>query len=156
MKAYRLARRTEPVRGKPIDYLPIVAAVLLAASPVAAAPLDPQACTTLKSEYQSLVAAGAKSDKEKGAQWAKSNLQPDRLGAIERLITVEEQLSFRCGEVLTARPALKEQPKPPQVLNADATSAGTASNTAGAGKISSIPPPVRKNKNAGAAPQKAP
>ncbi|MDQ8700746.1 hypothetical protein [Hyphomicrobium sp. LHD-15] len=156
MKAYRLATTTNPVRGKRVDRLPVLAAVLLAASPAAAAPLDPQACTTLKSEYQSLVAAGAKSDKEKGPQWAKSNLQPDRLGAIERLITVEEQLSFRCGEVLTARPALKEQPKPPQVLNADATAAGTGSNKAGAGKISSIPPPVRKNKNAGADAPKAP
>lgn len=128
----------------------LMAAVILAASPATAAPLEPQACSSLKSEHQGLVAAGAKSDMEKGPQWAKANLQTERLKSIERLIAVEEQLSFRCGELLTARPALKELPKPPQVLNADVTGAGTAKagSSAGAGKISSIPPPVRKDKNA--------
>lgn len=127
----------------PMLVLPVLllTVALIAAAPAAAAPLEPQTCDTLKTEYQGLVAAGAKSDMDKGAQWAKANLAPDKLKAIERLIAVTEQLSFRCGEQLTARPALKEVPKPPQVLNAEAAGGGAK---AGAGKISSIPPPVRK------------
>jgi hypothetical protein len=148
----------------------LLAAILVAALPAKAAPLDPQACNTLKSEYQGLVAAGAKNDMEKGPQWAKSNLQPDRMNAIERLIAVVEQLSFRCGELMTARPTLKEQPKPPQMLNADAagggkdnaagggketTAGGGGSAKAAGGKPSSIPPPIRKDKNAALNAQKS-
>jgi hypothetical protein len=147
MKAYRLARETERERDMRINPAHLLAAALLAASPAAAAPLEPQACTSLKSEYQTLVSAGAKSDMNKGPQWAKANLQAERLAAIERLMTVEEQLSFRCGELLTARPALKELPKPTQVLNADVSGASTGTAKKGAGKLSSIPPPVRKNKS---------
>jgi hypothetical protein len=141
MKAYRLADETQRDRLMSIHPALLMTAALLATSPAAAAPLEPEACGTLRTEYQGLIAAGAKSDMDKGPQWAKANLAPDKLKAIERLIAVTEQLSFRCGEQLTARPSLKEPPKPPQVLNADA--AGGAGK-AGAGKISSIPPPVRK------------
>ncbi|WP_171946458.1 hypothetical protein [Hyphomicrobium sp. CS1GBMeth3] len=103
------------------------AAMLSLATPTAlAAPLDPEACTALKTEHTSLVAAGAKSDMSRGPEWAKTNLAPDRLDKIKRLIAVEEQLSFRCGEQLTARPQIKELPKP-------------------AGVASSIPPPIRKD-----------
>jgi hypothetical protein len=135
-------------------YLSHLLPALLAAWPATAAPLDPQACNTLKSEHQGLVAAGAKTDMEKGPQWAKSNLQPDRMNAIERLIAVEEQLSFRCGELMTARPTLKEQPKPPQMVNADSAGGGSA-KAAGSGKPSSIPPPIRKDKNAALNAQKS-
>jgi hypothetical protein len=108
------------------------AALTIAAAPAAAlaAPLDPEACAALKTEHASLVAAGAKSDMSRGPAWAKANLAPERLGRIERLITVEEQLSFRCGELLTARPQMKEPPQP---------AAGVSSN---------IPPPKRKSVSA--------
>src|SRR5690606_2874631 len=88
----------------------LCAALVLAASPAAAAPLEPEACAALKAEHKTLVAEGAKSDMDRGPAWAKANLAPERLGKIERLIAVEEQLSFRCGELLTARPAMKEPP----------------------------------------------
>jgi len=122
-------------------------AVLCAAAPLAAAaaPLDPDACSTLKTEHQRLVTAGAKSDMDKGPEWAKTNLAPDRLGAIERLIEVQEQLSFRCGDVLTARPALKELPKPPvaDAQGADATKTGQNEVKEGQ-RLSNIPLPKRK------------
>jgi hypothetical protein len=104
-------------------------ALCLAAAPAVAAPLDPETCANLKKEYDGLVAAGAKSDMDRGPEWAKANLAPDRLGRIERLIGVEEQLSFRCGDQLTARPALKELPRP----------------ESGMGAVSNIPLPKRKN-----------
>lgn len=117
----------------------LAALLLLAAPPAMAAPLEPEACAALKSEHRSLVAAGAKSDMDRGPEWARANLSPERLGKIERLITVQEQLSFRCGEQLTARPAIKE---PPPEVGATAAGRGTSSN---------IPLPKRKDANAAAA-----
>lgn len=107
----------------------------VAAAPVVAAPLDPETCAALKTEYQGLVSAGVKSDMDRGPEWAKANLDPDRLGRIERLIAVREQLSFRCGEQVTAQPAMKELPKP--VVAAS-----------GKGAPSNIPLPKRKNADA--------
>lgn len=101
----------------------------LSQAPAGAAPLAPEACANLKQEHESLVAAGAKADMDRGPGWAKANLAPEKLSRIERLITVEEQLSFRCSQQLTARPQLKE---PPPL----APGAGVASN---------IPPPKRKD-----------
>lgn len=122
----------------------------LAAPQAVAAPLDPPACAALKTEYDELVAAGAKANMDRGPEWAKANLAPDRLGKIERLIAVEEQLSFRCGEQLTARPAIKELPKPPQAAGADPDQGATKlnGNAREGGTPSNIPPPKRKNRSA--------
>lgn len=89
-------------------------ALTLAAGPAASAPLDPQACKDLNTERDAMVGAGLKSDMDRGPEWAKANLAPDRLKQIERLISVEEQLSFRCGQLVTASPQIKEPPKPPE------------------------------------------
>ncbi|MCC7251414.1 hypothetical protein [Hyphomicrobium sp.] len=113
------------------------ALILAAPSTVAAAPLEPEACAALKTEYQGLLAAGAKSDMDRGPGWAKANLSPERLGKIERLIAVQEQLSFRCGELLTARPVINEPP-PPEVARAGVSQ-------------SNIPLPKRKDASAAAA-----
>lgn len=120
----------------------LLALALLPAVSARAAPLEPAACASLKAEHESLVAAGAKADMARGPEWAKANLAPDRLGRIERLIAVEEQLSFRCGELFTARPIIKEPPKPP------ADAAGKAAASDATGGLSSIPPPRRKAKGA--------
>jgi hypothetical protein len=119
------------------------AAPLLAAPHAVAAPLEPAACETLKVEFDSLVAGGAKSDMDRGAAWAKANLTPDRLGKIERLIAVEEQLSFRCGVQSTAKAVIKELPKPEPDTTAAQGATGTV--TTGKGTPSNIPPPKRKD-----------
>jgi hypothetical protein len=119
-----------------------------------ASPLEPQACATLKTEHDSLVAAGAQSDMDRGPDWAKQNLTPERMGKIERLIAVKEQLSFRCGIQLTARPALKQPP--PEVKDKDkpgGKQAQPGDDLIDALGLSSIPPP--KKKNAAAAPPAA-
>lgn len=129
----------------------LCAALLLAAPCAVAAPLAPDVCASLKTEYQGLVAGGAKSDMDRGPEWAKANLTPDRLGKIERLIAVEEQLSFRCGELLTAQPVIKEAPK----IEDGGLDKAVAGEVAGPGEAaegrprrgvpSNIPPPKRKD-----------
>lgn len=99
--------------GAPLLTATWLAAVLFAET-ASAGPLEPQACATLKSEHQDLVAAGAQSDMDRGPDWAKANLTPDRLQRVERLIALKEQLSFRCGVMLTARPNVKEPPPEPK------------------------------------------
>jgi hypothetical protein len=127
------------------------AALLVAAAACAsteAAPLEPQACEALKTERMRLVADGAKADMDRGPEWAKANLAPDRLGKIERLIALDEQLSFRCGEQLTARPVLKEPPKPPQPDKppAEKQAAKPAGDLMDGLMPSAIPPPKKKSK----------
>lgn len=67
--------------------------------PAHAERLDKSACDALKAEEATLVTAGVKSDLERGPEWAKSNLAPDRMQQIARLIEVSEQLSFRCRDI---------------------------------------------------------
>ena len=89
----------------------IAALLVLAAARATAAPLPAEDCKTLKSEHQSLIAAGTKDDMAKGPEWARQNLTGDRLDKIARLIAVEEKLSFRCGQIVTARPNMTEPPE---------------------------------------------
>lgn len=64
---------------------------------VQAAPLDAEACAKLTEERASLVAAGIPADMAQGPDWAKNNLTDERLRRVARFLTVDEQLSFRCG-----------------------------------------------------------
>ena len=115
----------------------LVTALLLAATSAGAAPLDPTECKTLKSEHETLLAGGAKKDMAKGPDWAKTNLTADRLDKIARLITVEEKLSFRCGQMVTASPQLRE---PPPEETAKAAPSGKG--------FSRIPLPIKKSEAA--------
>ena len=118
---------------------------LLAASPAVGSPLSKAECGALKTQYDALVADGAKSDMDHGAAWAHANLTPDRLGKVKQLISLEEQLSFRCDLLVTARPAMLEHKKPTAVKddNAAAKPAKTSSD-ADPTKPSNIEPPVKK------------
>lgn len=116
----------------------LVTALLLASAPADAAPLDPAECKSLKSEHEALLADGAKKDMAKGPEWAKTNLRADRLDKIARLITVEEKLSFRCGQMVTASPQLREPP-PEETAKAGPASKG----------LSRIPLPIRKSEATG-------
>jgi hypothetical protein len=93
------------IRLRQVTMLALAAAgaILIADPAVRAAPLDEQACAQLKDEQAQLVKAGTKADLDRGAEWARTNLTTDRLRLIERYITVEEQILFRCP-----------QPKPPR------------------------------------------
>lgn len=98
-------------------------ALLSALTPASSAGrLQREACEGLKGEQVKLVSAGAKSDMQRGPEWAKANLTPDRLQRIERLIDVEEQLAFRCPQ---PRPTAKV-PAAPQAGSDRASPAATA------------------------------
>jgi len=109
-----------------------------------AAPLDEAECTALKQEYDRLLHEGVKSDMERSPDWAKANLPSVRLEKIARLIVVEEQLSFRCDQLVTARPALAapqaaERPAPAKPSAAQPSAAQPAAST-------EKPKPVTKRK----------
>jgi hypothetical protein len=69
----------------------------------AAAPLDKETCAKLEAEQTQLVGAGTRADMVRGAEWAKTNLPPQRLERIARLIEIDVQIAFRCTK-----------PKPPE------------------------------------------
>lgn len=132
----------------------ILALVALVALPATAGavPLDKPACDSLKTEHAALLAGGLEADMARGPEWAKANLAPERLKLIERLIEVEEQLSFRCGEIVTARPLMKEPPKPEKSATqrtkkkeSVAETSGDANTPPAAGQ-----PPAKKKKPAAA------
>lgn len=93
------------IRMRRLKMLALAAAgaTLVSNPAVRAAPLDEQTCAQLKDEQAQLVKAGTKADLDRGAEWARTNLTTDRLRLVERYITVEEQILFRCP-----------QPKPPR------------------------------------------
>jgi hypothetical protein len=81
-----------------------VPALLLGCS-AAAATLDQEACARLKTELLQLELAGTRTNIAKGPDWAKVNLDADKLLQIKRLMEVEEQLLFRCqGKPLVVLP----------------------------------------------------
>ena len=77
------------------------------------APLDKEGCAKLKLEQGELEHAGTRGNMGKGPQWAKTNLEPDKLDQIRRLLEVDEQLLFRCqGKPLVDLPKDPTDPDP--------------------------------------------
>jgi hypothetical protein len=76
-----------------------LAAALAAAWPgvALADKLDKAACANLVSELATITASGARADMERGPEWAKANLAPDRMQSIHRMLEIDDQLEFRCG-----------------------------------------------------------
>ena len=80
-------------------------AATLAMGELRASPLDAQGCNKLKDERVALEQAGVRGSMAKGPEWAKSNLSPDKLEQVRRLIDVDAQLTFRChGKPLVLLP----------------------------------------------------
>lgn len=69
-------------------------------SPVQAAASDVETCKSYEVEKAELSESGIQSDIEKGAEWGKTNLSPERLRQVRRFIYLEEQLTFRCPDVI--------------------------------------------------------
>ncbi len=66
------------------------------ASAEAAPKLDKETCEQLKSEQAKFMASGIVEDIQRGAEWGKGNLSPERLREIEHFILLDEQLKFGC------------------------------------------------------------
>lgn len=89
----------------------LVAMLVLASGGSRAERLDASACDGLRGEQARLVSAGARRDMERGPEWARANLGRDRLDQIAKLMSVDEQLIFRCT-VLQPHPAAVEASGP--------------------------------------------
>lgn len=79
--------------------------------PAAALPMSPEDCDRAKSEQLTLEGAGVATDMMRGAEWARANLEPERLKRIARWIELQERILFRCP-----------RPKPPPQAESASTS----------------------------------
>jgi len=81
----------------------LVPGAVSAASPK----IDKDTCEQLKTEQEKFVQSGIMSDIEKGAQWGKTNLSPERLREVQHFIMLDEQLKFGCRIVTLTDDAKK-------------------------------------------------
>jgi hypothetical protein len=90
-------------------------------SPAYAVPLAPEDCVRSQSELFTLERSGVPADMSRGADWARGNLEPERLKRIARFIELQEYILFRCP-----RPKPPPQPESagsPQSRDADGSAA---------------------------------
>ncbi len=71
-------------------------------APAQATRSDVESCRKYEVEKAELSKVGVQVDIEKGAEWGKANLSLERLRQIRRFIYLEEQLTFRCPELIAA------------------------------------------------------
>lgn len=84
----------------------VTTALLLHGIGAQAASLDKEVCAKLKDEQAQLEQVGLRATMSKGPVWAKTNLAPDKMEQVRRLIEVDEQLTFRCqGKPLVLLPS---------------------------------------------------
>ncbi len=69
-------------------------------APAQAVQSDVENCKKYEVEKAALSKTGIQVDIEQGAEWGKNNLSPERLRQVRRFIYLEEQLTFRCPDVI--------------------------------------------------------
>ncbi len=91
----------------------MVAVAVCAVAPAVAfaTKLDNAACAALTDERNAITATGVKADMERGPEWAKANMPPERLQSALRLLEVEDQLEFRCGRRGKPQPPSRSRPR---------------------------------------------
>ncbi|MDX2258140.1 MAG: hypothetical protein NW205_04415 [Hyphomicrobiaceae bacterium] len=70
--------------------------------PAIAEPAGVRRCRRLESERQALLVKGIKTDMARGPEWARKNLSAQRITEILRFITVDQDLRFRCPDLIAA------------------------------------------------------
>jgi hypothetical protein len=139
----------------------LAAGLVMTASANAAPKLDKETCDQLKGEQAKFLASGIIEDIQKGAEWGKGNLPPERLREIEHFILLDEQLKFGCrivtmtADIFRAGEAamqLEAPPEPPPPV----TSSGRSENgrMSDEGPVRSVTPKP-KPKPAASAEQRA-
>lgn len=133
----------------------VVISLMLAPETAGAAPLDPEACKGITAEREGLVGKGVEADIARGPEWGKANLSPDRLREVARMIELNEQLTFRCGQMTVARPdgkPLLKKAEPPPVPSVAGGSAKKAAEPATAASTAdpAAKPAAKKKKKAAA------
>jgi len=142
-----------------------VAVCALAPAVAFATKLDNAACTALTTERNAITATGVKADMERGPEWAKANMPPERLQSALRLLEVEDQLEFRCGRrgkhakpEQTAAPATPPAPAggtPPVAVKNSAQDNAQDSTKAAEQplpRVSPVPPAEQKSTGAASVP----
>jgi hypothetical protein len=71
------------------------------------AKLDADTCNQLRLEELAFKQSGVTGDFERGAEWAKANLAPERLREVERYIALDEQVKFGCRDAKLTLDALR-------------------------------------------------
>lgn len=124
----------------------IVIAVAASAVPAATAlatdpKIDADTCTQLRLEQIKFRQSGILDDMQKGPEWAKANLTPDRLREVEHYMALDEQVKFGCRDAKLSPEAEKASEAASRIeINSDAdptvpegageTSSSKASNPA--------------------------
>ena len=121
-----------------------VALALCGGMPAAAEPLEQERCAALAAELALLEGGGAGESILRGPEWAKNNLTPEQINYVRRLITVREDLLFRCRNFEVVR-----DPPPPSVAPADAPVPSRKPALPAAAKSDGMPLPARPERAAG-------
>jgi len=99
-----------------------------------AAPLDPQTCIRLREERLNLVMTGTRDSMARGPEWGRANLTPVQLKEIERLIELDEQIGFRCPDVVATSEASSVVPLPKRKPKGHAAAVPAPKRKPGAGR----------------------
>lgn len=85
------------------------------------AKLDPDTCAQLRLEEIKFRQSGILNDINKGPDWAKANLPPDRLREVEHYIELDEQVQFGCRDAKLSPEAEKASEAAARIeINSDA------------------------------------
>jgi hypothetical protein len=60
--------------------------------------IDAETCNQLRLEHMKYVESGAAADVQRGAEWGKVNLSPEKLRDLELFIQLDEQIKFGCRD----------------------------------------------------------
>lgn len=121
-----------------LSLLPVTLALALASGAAAAPKIDKETCDQLKGEQAKFMESGIVADLQKGPEWGKANLPPDRLREIEHFILLDEQLKFGCrqvtltGDILRAGEAANKIEANPNPAADPAAAAGDSQGSEGA------------------------
>ena len=98
------------------------ASAVLATSARATDPkIDADTCTQLRLEQIKFRQSGIVDDMQKGPEWAKANLTPDRLREVEHYMALDEQVKFGCRDAKLSPEAEKASEAASRIeINSDA------------------------------------
>lgn len=95
--------------------------------------IDDDTCTQLRAEQAKFQQSGILNDINKGAEWAKGNLSPDRLREIQHYMDLDEQVKFGCRDAKLSPDAQKAREAAGRIeINSDADPTAPAAGPAGA------------------------
>jgi hypothetical protein len=128
------------MRNIPRCAITLAASLVSATAAFATQPkIDAETCAQLRLEESKFRQSGILNDMSKGPEWAKANLTPERLRAVEHYLTLGEQVEFGCRDAKLSADAEKASEAASRIeKNSDADP--TAPLSAASPKASGTPP----------------